>query len=94
MNPLAMRWCPACGADAIRDEDGCCATCGATLISDEVLRAVVEAAEAEEREACAVACTRFAAHCHGMSRLASATAADECARLIRARTPAKGGDRG
>lgn len=40
-------WCPQCGPDVGVDEDGCCATCGATAVGDGAdtalkLRALVE----------------------------------------------------
>lgn len=45
-------WCPACGEGVASDEDRCCATCGATLIENDVYAAIFAAGQAHERERC------------------------------------------
>lgn len=53
-----MFWCPQCGEGMGSDEDGCCTTCGATLIDPDVYGAIrrkgYESGRAAEREACAL----------------------------------------
>ena len=45
--------CPQCGPGVASDEDGCCVTCGATLVSDAARSLLASGAGAEMRERCA-----------------------------------------
>jgi len=40
-------WCPQCGQVEKCDEDGCCAMCGATIISEQIITAIVAKAQSQ-----------------------------------------------
>jgi hypothetical protein len=53
---LRALWCPICGVGAKSDEDECCMSCGASLITEAVKSALIRAAKREGALAAIEAC--------------------------------------
>lgn len=47
IGPSEPTWCPECGQIETCDEDGCCAMCGADIVSEKVLSAIIAKAKSE-----------------------------------------------